>query len=121
MEHKSLRQLARELGISASYLSQVTHGKKRLSMRVASALASVNQSVNQLGVSSTQDLATRSGAVEARRANNSQVVGSNQAPATDIIIFNRRCNMALGKIDHMDFTVGDLEKAEEYFTEKLGF
>ena len=29
--------------------------------------------------------------------------------------------MALGKIDHMDFTVGNLEKAEEYFTEKLGF
>ncbi len=29
--------------------------------------------------------------------------------------------MALGKIDHLDFIVGDLEKAEEYFTEKLGF
>jgi catechol 2,3-dioxygenase-like lactoylglutathione lyase family enzyme len=29
--------------------------------------------------------------------------------------------MALGKIDHMDFTIGDLEKAEEYFTKKLGF
>ena len=29
--------------------------------------------------------------------------------------------MALGKLDHMDFTVGDLEKAEEYFIEKLGF
>ena len=29
--------------------------------------------------------------------------------------------MALGKIDHMDFTIGDLEKAEEYLTKKLGF
>lgn len=29
--------------------------------------------------------------------------------------------MALGKLDHMDFTIGDLEKAEVYFTEKLGF
>jgi len=29
--------------------------------------------------------------------------------------------MALGKIDHIDFTVEDLEKAEEYFTKKLGF
>ncbi len=29
--------------------------------------------------------------------------------------------MALGKIDHIDFTVDDLEKAEKHFTEKLGF
>ena len=29
--------------------------------------------------------------------------------------------MALGKIDHMDFTTGDLEKAEEYLIKKLGF
>ena len=29
--------------------------------------------------------------------------------------------MALGKIDHIDITVDDLEKAEEYFTKKLGF
>ncbi len=29
--------------------------------------------------------------------------------------------MALGKINHIDITVDDLEKAEEYFTKKLGF
>ena len=29
--------------------------------------------------------------------------------------------MALGKIDHIDFIVEDLEKAEEHFTKKLGF
>ncbi len=29
--------------------------------------------------------------------------------------------MALGKIDHIDVWVGDLEKAEEYFIKKLGF
>ena len=29
--------------------------------------------------------------------------------------------MALGKIDHIDLSVTDLEKAEKYFTEKLGF
>ena len=29
--------------------------------------------------------------------------------------------MALGKIDHIDISVDDLEKAEEYFTKKLGF
>ena len=29
--------------------------------------------------------------------------------------------MALGKIDHIEVLVDDLEKAEEYFTKKLGF
>ena len=29
--------------------------------------------------------------------------------------------MALGKIDHIECYVGDLEKAKKYFTEKLGF
>ncbi len=29
--------------------------------------------------------------------------------------------MTLGKIDHIDLFVGDLEKAEKHFTEKLGF
>ena len=29
--------------------------------------------------------------------------------------------MALGKIDHLDFYVDDLEKVEEYFTKTLGF
>jgi len=29
--------------------------------------------------------------------------------------------MALGKIDHIDISVGDLEKAEKFFTQKLGF
>ncbi len=29
--------------------------------------------------------------------------------------------MALGKIDHIDLFVDDLEKAEKHFTEKLGF
>jgi len=29
--------------------------------------------------------------------------------------------MALGKIDHIDFIVDDLEKVEEYFTKTLGF
>ena len=29
--------------------------------------------------------------------------------------------MALGKIDHIDFYVDDLEKVEEYFTKTLGF
>lgn len=54
MNNKSLRQLARELGVSPSYLSQVPHGKKRLSERLHKVLTSVNQ----LGPSSTQDLAT---------------------------------------------------------------
>ena len=48
-QHKSLRALARELGVSASYLSQVQHGKRPASDRLLSALdcLSVKQSVKQ--------------------------------------------------------------------------
>ena len=74
MERKSLRQLAKELGVSASYLSQVNHGKKRLSERLHKVLTSVNQ----LGLSSTQDLATKL----AVHNYNPKVAGSNPAPAT---------------------------------------
>jgi len=40
MKHKqkSLRQLAGELGVSASYLSQVRHGKRPASQKVLSSL-----------------------------------------------------------------------------------
>ena len=40
---KSLRTLAKELGVSASYLSQVNNGKKKASSRVLNLLTSVNQ------------------------------------------------------------------------------
>ena len=43
MKQKSLRQLARETGVSASYLSQVMHGKKRPSEKLHKVLTSVNQ------------------------------------------------------------------------------
>ena len=43
MKQKSLRQLARELGVSASYLSQVKNGKRPLSQKL-------NDSLNALGV-----------------------------------------------------------------------
>jgi len=39
-KQKSLRQLAKELGVSHSYLSQVMHGKCPASDKVASALVS---------------------------------------------------------------------------------
>ena len=74
MKQKSLRQLAKELGVSPSYLSQVQHGKKRLSERLHKVLTSVNQ----LGSSSTQDLATKL----AVSTYNPKVAGSNLAPAT---------------------------------------
>ncbi len=73
MKQKSLRQLAKELGVSASYLSQVQHGKKRLSERLHKVLTSVNQ----LGPSSTQYLATEL----AVHTYNPKVVGLNPTPA----------------------------------------
>ena len=44
MKQKSLRQLARELGVSASYLSQVKNGKRPASQKV---LSSIKQNQNQ--------------------------------------------------------------------------
>lgn len=44
MKQKSLRQLARELGVSASYLSQVKNGKRPASQKV---LSSFKQGVKQ--------------------------------------------------------------------------
>ena len=50
MKQKSLRQLARELGVSASYLSQVKNGKRPASQKVLSILdQSVKQNVKQYG------------------------------------------------------------------------
>ena len=48
-KQKSLRQLAKEIGISASYLSQVKHGKRPASDRLINTLnsLSVKQSVKQ--------------------------------------------------------------------------
>ena len=40
MKHKSLRQLAKELGVSHSYLSQVKHGKRPASTKVVSKMVS---------------------------------------------------------------------------------
>jgi len=47
MKQKSLRQLAKEAGVSASYLSQVMHGKKKPSNRVMELLTKINENVNQ--------------------------------------------------------------------------
>jgi transcriptional regulator with XRE-family HTH domain len=46
MKQKSLRQLAKELGVSASYLSQVKNGKRPPSAKV---LSIFGQSVKQNG------------------------------------------------------------------------
>ena len=40
MKEKSLRQLAKELGVSHSYLSQVKHGKRQPSAKVVSKVVS---------------------------------------------------------------------------------
>ncbi len=52
MKQKSLRQIAKELGISASYLSQVRHGKRPLSHKVLSSLD--GNLLNSLGIRHTQ-------------------------------------------------------------------
>ncbi|MBA7620293.1 hypothetical protein ES703_27639 [subsurface metagenome] len=45
-KQKSLRQLARELGVSHSYLSQVKHGKRPASEKIQKALDMVSMVSN---------------------------------------------------------------------------
>jgi transcriptional regulator with XRE-family HTH domain len=47
VKQKSLRQLAKELGVSASYLSQVKHGKRSASAKLLDRLSSYEESVKQ--------------------------------------------------------------------------
>ena len=47
MKQKSLRQLAREMGVSPSYLSQIRHGSRPASQKVLNMLSSVKQNVKQ--------------------------------------------------------------------------
>ncbi len=50
MKKKSLRQIAKELGVSPSYLSQVKNGKRKPSEKVLSkSHLFINQSVKQTG------------------------------------------------------------------------
>ena len=48
MKQKSLRQLARELGVSASYLSQVKNGKRPPSQKVLSKMLSSSRQNTRL-------------------------------------------------------------------------
>jgi transcriptional regulator with XRE-family HTH domain len=41
MEKKSLRQLAKEIGVSASYLSQVMNGKRPASEKISGKLDNI--------------------------------------------------------------------------------
>ncbi len=49
MKEKSLRQLAREIGVSHSYLSQVKNGKRPASQKVVSKMVS-KQATAQIGI-----------------------------------------------------------------------
>ena len=44
-KEKSLRQLAQELGVSHSYLSQIKHGKRPASAKVVSKMVSISHNV----------------------------------------------------------------------------
>ena len=57
VKHKSLRQLAKEMGVSHSYLSQVRHGKRPPSEKVVSKMVS---SMVSSGKQTSDDLEWRS-------------------------------------------------------------
>jgi transcriptional regulator with XRE-family HTH domain len=55
MKQKSLRQLAREIGVSHSYLSQVKHGKRPASEKVVSKMVSSGKQSLAYVVDSTKE------------------------------------------------------------------
>ena len=84
VKQKSLRQLATELGVSHSYLSQIQHGKRPASQKVVSKLVSNGkhrfldtETLNSYNNPSWQ----RSSVVE-QRTHKPLVVGSNPSAAT---------------------------------------
>ena len=92
MKQKSLRQLATELGVSHSYLSQIQHGKRPASQKVVSKLVSNGKhyfldtdTQNSYNNHSWQ----RSSVVE-QRTHKPLVVGSNPSAASFLIILSQQ-------------------------------
>jgi transcriptional regulator with XRE-family HTH domain len=86
MKQKSLRQLANELGVSASYLSQVRNGKRPPSQKVLSMLLSKKQSLDTLGISTynstgSAGMAEMADAADLKSAG-AILVGSSPSPGT---------------------------------------
>ena len=88
MNEKSLRQLAKELGVSHSYLSQVKHGKRPASAKVVSKVVSkmVSSGKHYFLDTDTQNSYNnptwqRSSVVE-QRTHKPLVVGSNPSAAS---------------------------------------
>jgi transcriptional regulator with XRE-family HTH domain len=80
MKDKSLRQLARELGVSASYLSQVKNGKRPASQKVLSKVLSIDQQDNVAFAVRKRYNSTRSAEVAQsveQRTENPRVPSSN--------------------------------------------
>ena len=96
MKQKSLRQLAKELGVSHSYLSQIQHGKRPASQKVVSKLVSklVSNGKHYFLDTDTQNSYNnhswqRSSVVE-QRTHKPLVVGSNPSAATYLIILSQQ-------------------------------
>jgi transcriptional regulator with XRE-family HTH domain len=94
----SLKELAKELGVSASYLSQIKHGKRPASQKVLSnssfkKLSGVKQKIKHdvdvnMSKSYNLILGQRSSVVE-QRTHKPLVAGSNPAAATFFYIHAR--------------------------------
>ena len=79
---KSLRQLAKEIGVSAAYLSQVNHGKVRMSPRVAKLLSSDKQNSIDETPKTSVNTATR---VYLKSSALKRLVGSRPSPGTSYL------------------------------------
>ncbi len=90
MKQQSLRQLAEELGVTASYLSQVRHGKRPASQKLLSKALSKKINLDTL-TGSTYNLTKRAGMAELADAADLKsageiLVGSSPSPGTSFKI-----------------------------------
>ena len=80
MESKSLRAIAKELGVSHSYLSQVINGKRPASEKVLTTL--LTSGLMKSGKSSYNDSAWQRSSVAEQGTHKPLVTGSNPVAAT---------------------------------------
>jgi transcriptional regulator with XRE-family HTH domain len=86
MKQKSLRQLAKELGVSHSYLSQVKHGKRPASAKVVSKVVSIGKQNVDVRTTTRYNNASAGVAEQADAADlksaGAILVGSSPTPGT---------------------------------------
>ena len=87
MKEKSLRQQAKELGVSHSYLSQVKHGKRPASEKVVSKMVSNSKYMNVDEITNIRYNQAYAGESSSGRTADSESVNEGSNPSSPAILF----------------------------------